>query len=179
MSTIIFLSDIHGVPSTLKRLLEHAANLKAERLVILGDLLYHGPRNGVPDLYDPQIVAELLNTHKERILCVRGNCDSEVDQMMLHFPIMSDYAELMEQGKRFFLTHGHRYNGANPPPIPDKTVLTHGHTHIPVLKDENGITIFNPGSISLPKMGFPQTFGVCENGVLSVRKLVDGEILAL
>ena len=177
--SLVFFSDIHGVPYTLKRLLEHAQILKAERLVILGDLLYHGPRNGVPDFYDPVEVADLLNANKEKILCVRGNCDSEVDQMMLHFPVLSDYAELMEQGRRFFLTHGHKYNAGNPPPIPDQTVLVHGHTHIPVFKEENGITIFNPGSISLPKMGFPRSFGVCENGVLSVRKLEDGEIMTV
>lgn len=174
---IVFFSDIHGVPSTLEKLLAHADRMQADRLVILGDLLYHGPRNGVPDFYDPKKVAEMLNERKKQILTVQGNCDCEVDQMMLEFPVLSSYAELSADGRRFFLTHGHVYNAGNLPPVPDNTVIVHGHTHIPQITHlEDGIVIFNPGSISLPKNNHPQTFGVCEDGVLSVRLLEDAGI---
>ena len=115
---IIFFSDIHGVPSTVEKLLAHADRLEADQLVILGDILYHGPRNGVPGFYDPPKVAELLNARREKILAVRGNCDAEVDQMLLKFPIMSDYAELAIDGHRFFLTHGHLWNAENLRPCP-------------------------------------------------------------
>ena len=174
---ILFFSDIHGVPSTLSRVLEHADALKADRLVILGDLLYHGPRNGVPDFYDPKKVAEMLNARKNMILTVQGNCDCEVDQMMLEFPVLSSYAELSVDDKRFFLTHGHVYNAGNLPPVPDNTVIVHGHTHIPEKTQlEDGIVIFNPGSISLPKNNHPRTFGWYENGELSIRLLDDASV---
>ena len=174
---IVFFSDIHGVPSTLEKVLNHADSLKADRLVILGDLLYHGPRNGVPDFYDPKKVAELLNARKNDILTVRGNCDCEVDQMMLEFPVLSSYAELSADNRRFFLTHGHVYNAGNLPPVPDNTIIVHGHTHIPeITRLEDGIIIFNPGSISLPKNNHPRTFGVSDNGEITVRLLEDGSV---
>ena len=168
----VFFSDIHGVPSTVKKLLAHADDLGAEQLVILGDILYHGPRNGVPGFYDPPQVAELLNARREQILAVRGNCDAEVDQMMLKFPIMADYAELAIDNHRFFLTHGHLWNAENLPALPAGTTLVHGHTHIPedrVL--ECGIRIFNPGSISLPKQQTPQSFGFFDGKTLTHHKL--------
>ena len=158
---VIFFSDIHGVPSTVEKLLAHADRLHADQLVLLGDILYHGPRNGVPGFYDPPKVAELLNSRRDQILAVRGNCDAEVDQMMLQFPIMSDYAELAVDNHRFFLTHGHLWNAGNLPTRPAGTILVHGHTHIPedrVIED-CGIRIFNPGSISLPKQQTPRSFG--------------------
>jgi len=172
---ILFFSDVHGVPETLKQLLEKATELQAEQLVLLGDVLYHGPRNGVPGFYDPEQVAEMLNRVKEKVIAVRGNCDSEVDQMMLDFPVMSDYSELVTDGQRFFLTHGHLWNSGNMPPLPSGTVFAHGHTHIPVIEvNGDGNVIFNPGSISLPKQGFMQTFGFFDGRTLSVRKLSDG-----
>ena len=169
---IVFMSDIHGVPSALEAALAKADSLGYDRLVLLGDLLYHGPRNGVPDFYDPVKVAKLLNARKERILAVRGNCDAEVDQMLLKFPIMSDYAELAVDGHRFFLTHGHLWNAENLPAIPAGTTLVHGHTHIPEDRMlECGIRIFNPGSISLPKQQTPQSFGFFDGKTLSLQKL--------
>ena len=169
---IIFFSDIHGVPSTVEKVLAHADRLGAEQLVILGDILYHGPRNGVPGFYDPPKVAELLNARREQILAVRGNCDAEVDQMLLHFPIMSDYAELAVDNHRFFLTHGHLWNAENLPAIPAGTTLVHGHTHIPEDRMlECGIRIFNPGSISLPKQQTPHSFGFFDGETLSHQQL--------
>lgn len=157
---ILFLSDIHGVPSTLEQALNAAEALKYDKIVLLGDLLYHGPRNGVPDFYDPVKVVNTLNGLKDKIVAVRGNCDAEVDQMMFEFPMMGDYA-ILEAGKeKFFLTHGHMWNEFRLPPLGTGTVLAHGHTHIPELKRiECGITIFNPGSVSLPKGGSSRSFG--------------------
>ena len=157
---IVFLSDIHGVPSALKAALSAAEALKYDKLVLLGDLLYHGPRNGVPDFYDPEEVAHVLNGLKDRIVAVRGNCDAEVDQMMFEFPMMSDYAVLDAGGETFFLTHGHLWNECRLPPLGMGTVLAHGHTHVPELKRlECGLTIFNPGSVALPKGGSSRSFG--------------------
>ena len=174
---LVLFSDIHGVPRTLRRLFEHADALGADRLVLLGDALYHGPRNGIPDEYDAPEVARLLNSRKLSLIAVRGNCDSEVDQQLLEFPIMADYAEILAGNRRFFLTHGHRYNADNVPPVPDDTVLAHGHTHIPVITRVCGVTVFNPGSISLPKGGFPRSFGFFDGEKLSVRRLDDGTVL--
>ena len=174
---LVFFSDIHGVPETVEQLFIRADELGVSTLILLGDALYHGPRNGVPERYDSPRVAELLNSRRQSILAVRGNCDSEVDQQMLKIPIMADYAELIAGGRRFFLTHGHMWNRFNVPPVPDGTVLAHGHTHIPEIADMDGITIFNPGSVTLPKGGFPRSFGFFDGEKLSVRRLDDGEII--
>ena len=157
---LLFLSDIHGVPSALDAALEAGNALGYDRIVLLGDLLYHGPRNGVPNFYDPVKVAKTLNALKDRIVAVRGNCDAEVDQMMFEFPMMGDYAVLEAGNETFFLTHGHLWNEWRLPPVGIGTVLAHGHTHVPELKKlECGMTIFNPGSVSLPKGGSSRSFG--------------------
>lgn len=157
---ILFISDIHGVPSALEAALAAGESLGWDKLVLLGDLLYHGPRNGVPNFYDPERVVKILNGFKDRIVAVRGNCDAEVDQMLLSFPLMGDYA-ILEAGKdTFFLTHGHLWNEYRLPPLGMGTILAHGHTHVPELKKlPCGLTIFNPGSISLPKGGSSRSFG--------------------
>ncbi len=164
---IAFISDIHGVPSALEAALASADALGYDRLVLLGDLLYHGPRNGVPSFYDPPKVAAMLNARKEKIVAVRGNCDAEVDQMMLDFPMMGDYA-LLDAGKEtFFLTHGHLWNECRLPPAGAGSALVHGHTHVPVLKRlECGLTVFNPGSVSLPKGGSARSFGYFDGSAL-------------
>jgi len=177
MTRILFFSDVHGVPETLARLFEHADALAPDVMALLGDALYHGPRNGIPERYDSPRVAELLNSRKKMIVAVRGNCDSEVDQQLLDFPIMADFSELLAGDRRFFITHGHRWNRFDPPPIPDGTVLAHGHTHIPELCEADGITVFNPGSITLPKNGFPRSFGFFDGERLSVRRLDDGKVI--
>ena len=154
------MSDIHGVPSALKSALAAADALGYDRLVLLGDLLYHGPRNGVPNFYDPEEVARILNGLKDRIVAVRGNCDAEVDQMMFEFPMMGDYAVLEAGKETFFLTHGHLWNERNLPPLGMGSVLAHGHTHVPELtKLKCGLTVFNPGSVALPKGGSSRSCG--------------------
>ena len=165
---IVFISDIHGVPSALRTALSAADTLGYDRLVLLGDYLYHGPRNGVPNFYDPVEVAEILNGLKEKIVAVRGNCDAEVDQLMFEFPMMSAYAVLDAGSETFFLTHGHRWNERTLPPLGMGTVLAHGHTHIPELKKLGcGLTIFNPGSVSLPKGVSTRSFGYFDGKTLS------------
>jgi len=157
---ILFMSDIHGVPSALENALIRGGELGYDKIVLLGDLLYHGPRNGVPNFYDPVLVARILNGLKDKIVAVRGNCDAEVDQMMFEFPMMSDYAILDAGKETFFLTHGHLWNEYRIPPIGMATVLAHGHTHIPENKLlECGMRIFNPGSVSLPKGGSSRSIG--------------------
>ena len=164
---ILFLSDIHGVPSTLEQALATAAPLGYDRIVLLGDLLYHGPRNGVPSFYDPEKVAAILNGLKDKIVAVRGNCDAEVDQLMFEFPMMSDYSILDAGSETFFLTHGHLWNERILPPIGIGTVLAHGHTPVPELKKlECGLTIFNPGSVSLPRGGSARSFGYFDGNTL-------------
>lgn len=146
-------SDIHGSAYWCARLLEAFEREGAERLVLLGDLLYHGPRNALPEGYAPMEVAAMLNGKKDRITAVRGNCDAEIDQKVLEFPIMADYA-LLDTGKALvFLTHGHIYNAKRPPHIAENTILLHGHTHVPVCERHDGFVCLNPGSVSIPKEG--------------------------
>ncbi|MBO5643262.1 MAG: phosphodiesterase [Kiritimatiellae bacterium] len=166
---ILFISDIHGVPSTLEAALEKAQSLEFDKLVLLGDLLYHGPRNGVPDYYDPLKVAEILNKYSEKTVAVRGNCDAEVDQAMVKFPIMDEYRILDAGNCKFFLTHGHHWNESRIPPQGTADVLVHGHTHLREHKKlECGLTIFNPGSVSLPRGGFARSFGYYDSEQLHI-----------
>lgn len=164
---LLFISDIHGVPSTLEAALRQAENLSPDRIVLLGDLLYHGPRNGVPSFYDPERVVDILNGLADRIVAVRGNCDAEVDQLMFKFPMMSDYALLDAGTETFFLTHGHLFNENRLPPIGIGTVFAQGHTHVPELKKlPCGLTLFNPGSVSLPKGDAARSFGFFDGHAL-------------
>lgn len=167
---LLFLSDIHGSPSTLLNILSRLENNPVDQIILLGDLLYHGPRNKLTDDYAPPSVVDQLNGVREKIIAVRGNCDCEVDQMLLQFPMMGDYSTLLVDGHRFFLSHGHVWNAANPPPLGTCSVLCFGHTHIPELRydDRIGLTCFNPGSLSLPKGGYPASYGFYENGKLSI-----------
>lgn len=175
---LFFASDLHGSQDATEKVLEHYRRSGAEHLVILGDVLNHGPRNPVPGSYNPPEVAELLNAYKQEIIAVRGNCDSEVDQMLLEFPMMSDYAWVMlPTGQRLFLTHGHLYNSDKRPPLKQGDVLAHGHTHIPVAEWQGEQIIFNPGSITFPRNEFAASFGLLEDNRLSVQTF-DGDVLA-
>lgn len=144
---LMIASDIHGSACFCEQLLAAFEREQADTLLLLGDLLYHGPRNDPPQGYAPKQVIELLNAKKERLLCVRGNCDSEVDQMVLDFPILSDCCVLWVDGLRIYATHGHH----DAPLLPEGTVLLGGHTHVPAWELRNGIRYANPGSVSLPK----------------------------
>lgn len=174
MKKLMIASDIHGSARWCGRLLECFEREGADRLLILGDILYHGPRNDLPEEYAPKKVMSMLNAVRDRLLCVRGNCDGEVDQMVLEFPIMADYALISLDNADIYATHGHHYNEKTPPPFPRGSILLYGHTHVPVCNRHDGFVAMNPGSVSIPKEGSAHGFMVWENGVFSWKKLEDG-----
>ena len=173
---LLFASDLHGDVGAVKELLTVFEKEKADRLVLLGDLLYHGPRNDLPSAYDPKGVIALLNARKDVILAVRGNCDTEVDQMVLDFPILADYAVLpLSNGGLAYLTHGHRYNEEAPLPMTAKDILIHGHTHVAgVTRCRDGQACLNPGSVSMPKGNTPHCYMVLEDRTFCIKCLKDG-----
>ncbi len=178
---LLIASDLHGAAPAVERLLRRFDASGAERLLLLGDILYHGPRNDLPDGYAPRAVIAALSPYADRITCVRGNCDAEVDQMVLPFPIMAETATLSVDGRAWFLAHGHRA-GANPtendlPLLPAGSVVLTGHTHIPTLeKNADGVWLINPGSTSIPKGGFPASYALYEDGHMTILGLA-GEVV--
>ncbi|MGG6313064.1 phosphodiesterase [Paenibacillus macerans] len=173
---LMFISDIHGSGAWLDRAIAKAEEERPDQIVMLGDFLYHGPRNPLPEGYDPKRVAETLNRHKQCIVAVRGNCDAEVDQMLLEFPMMADYAMIFAEGRRIYATHGHGFNIDQLPPLTDKDVFIQGHTHIPVADHKNGVFVLNPGSIALPKENYPNSYGILHDGEFAVKDF-DGGIV--
>ena len=167
-------SDIHGSEYYCRKMLEAWDSSGAERLLLLGDILYHGPRNDLPKDYDPKTVISLLNERKDRIFVVSGICDADVDQMVLVFPIMADYGLICEDDITIYMTHGHILNEDNLPPLMDGDVLLHGHTHllradrVQVGEAGKSVVILNPGSVAIPKGGNPPTYAVLENGVFQI-----------
>lgn len=151
--TYFIASDIHGSAKWCRRMLEAFEKSGASRLVLLGDILYHGPRNDLPDEYAPKDVIAMLSPYKEKILAVRGNCEAEVDQMVLPFPVMADYAVIAQGDHLVYLTHGHKFSPDNPPPLTAGDVMLSGHTHIPMDEVRDGVRFVNPGSVSIPKAG--------------------------
>ena len=172
----LIASDIHGSAYWCRRLLEKYAQEKADRLILLGDVLYHGPRNDLPDEYAPKKVIEMLNGMSDSILCVRGNCDAEVDQMVLNFPVLADYALLALGERTVYLTHGHIYNENNLPPLREGDILLNGHTHVSKCVDHGKYVYMNPGSVSIPKENTPHGYMTLENGRF-IWKALDGEII--
>lgn len=144
-------SDIHGSEYYCEKLLAAYERENAGCLLLLGDILYHGPRNALPKGYAPPKVIEMLNACRQDIICVRGNCDTEVDQMVLEFPIMADYCVIAEGKKLIYATHGHQYSEQNPPPLHQGDILLQGHTHIPKCVANDSYICLNPGSVSIPK----------------------------
>lgn len=161
---IMVASDIHGSAYYCQKMTEAYKNSGAQKLLLLGDILYHGPRNDLPKEYAPKKVIEMLNNISDEILCVRGNCDSEVDQMVLKFNIMAEYAIIYDGERMIFATHGHKFNKDNLPSLKKGDILLHGHTHIPVNKSIDGITVMNPGSVSIPKENSWHGYMIIENG---------------
>lgn len=158
---LMIASDIHGSARYCRDMLSAFEREQADRLLLLGDILYHGPRNDLPEEYAPKQVIELLNARKAQLLCVGGNCDSEVDQMVLEFPILAEYCILYAGGHMVFATHGHHFNKTAMPLLHPGDILLHGHTHVPAWETlDNGVMYFNPGSVSLPKEGSPHGYMV-------------------
>ena len=150
---IVIASDIHGSAFWCGKLMEVLEQEKPDKLILLGDILYHGPRNDLPKEYAPKQVIPMLTAWVDKILCVRGNCEAEVDQMVLPFPCMADYAVLMDGDKTLYLTHGHLWNPEKLPPLEKGTIFLYGHTHVKLDQEVNGIRCVNPGSVSIPKDG--------------------------
>lgn len=166
------ISDIHGSSYCFEKAVSAYEREKADKILILGDILYHGPRNDLPEKYNPKKIIPVLNGLKEKIICVRGNCDTEVDQMVLDFPIMAEYIILSENGKTIYATHGHKMNSL---PANKGDIVLHGHTHIPRCEFENDILYINPGSTSIPKANSKCSYMTFENGKFTWKTL-DGEI---
>ena len=174
---LLIASDIHGDLESLELVLKAFKDEDCDRLLLLGDLLYHGPRNDLPTTYAPKKVIELLNANKDYIMNVKGNCDGEVDQMVLDFPILADYILLSLDGLTVFATHGHHHNTETPPPLLPGDILLHGHTHVLAsVEFGKGNLYLNPGSAALPKEGNPRTYMVYENRCFTVKDF-DGNII--
>ena len=174
---LMIASDLHGSLKYAEMMKKRYEAEKPEKLILLGDLLYHGPRNDLPADYNPKAVITLLNNMKEELLCVRGNCEAEVDQMVLDFPVLADYMVLWLEGHMIFVTHGHTWNAKNLPPLKKGDILLHGHTHIPVVEpvEEKGIVYLNPGSLSIPKNNSPHSYMIYEDGAFFWRDLMTGQ----
>ncbi len=171
----LIVSDIHGSLTALEKVLDFYSAQHCDMLCILGDILNYGPRNGLPDGLNPKGIAEKLNAMADQIIAIRGNCDSEVDQMLLEFPIMADYALLVDEGKRLFLTHGHIYNESHLPKG-KSDFFFYGHTHLWKLEKQDETTVCNTGSITFPKGGNVPTFATYENGKVNIYQ-TDGTLL--
>jgi len=170
----LIASDLHGSASVCRGLLQRFSAENASRILFLGDLLYHGPRNDLPEEYATKEVISLLNGVRDSILCVRGNCDTEVDQMVLDFPILAPYALLPLGSRLLFATHGHIYHEKALPPLKTGDILLHGHTHVPTWEEKEGIWILNPGSLTIPKGGSKRSYMTLEDGTF-LWKTLDGE----
>ncbi|MDO4476118.1 MAG: phosphodiesterase [Lachnospiraceae bacterium] len=173
---ILVCSDIHGSAYYCRCMLKAFEEEKADRMLLLGDILYHGPRNDLPREYAPKEVIAMLNEYRDRIYAVRGNCEAEVDQMVLQFPVMADYCILPVGEHVVYATHGHVYNENNLPPMSQGDALLHGHTHVWKAEEREGWKLLNPGSTSIPKEGNPPTYAILEDGVFRV-KTFEGKVL--
>ncbi len=173
---LMFASDIHGSAYYCRKMLEAYQAEEAGRLILLGDILYHGPRNDLPKEYAPKEVIAMLNPIKNDICAVRGNCEAEVDQMVLDFPVMADYALILYGERHIYATHGHIYNENNLPPLKNGDILIHGHTHVLKAEKREDYTLLNPGSVSIPKEGNPPSYAILEDGLFTIKGF-DGTII--
>lgn len=172
----LICSDIHGSAYFCRKLIEVIEKEKADKVIILGDILYHGPRNDLPKEYAPKEVIAMLNPLKNKLLCVRGNCDTQVDQMVLDFPVLADYAVIPVGDRLIYATHGHNYNESKLPPLGDNDILLNGHTHIPKCTEYDNYIYMNPGSVSIPKEDSPHSYMTLEDGKFLWKNLLDLQI---
>ena len=169
---LMIASDIHGAAGYCRALLDAFDREGADRLLLLGDILYHGPRNDLPDEYAPKQVLAMLTERRDRIFCVRGNCDTEVDQMVLTFPILADYSVFPAADRLVYATHGHVFNTSHLPPLCPGDILLHGHTHIPAWEPfGEGNLYLNPGSVSIPKNGSARSYMTLEDTTFTWKTL--------
>ena len=170
---LLIASDIHGSAYYCDLLIKAFEKEKADKMLLLGDILYHGPRNDLPEEYAPKKVIEMLNGIEDMIFCVRGNCDTEVDQMVLNFPILADYCVIPVKNKIMYCTHGHKYNENNLPPMSKGDILLNGHTHIPKLSIHEKFIYMNSGSVSIPKENSRHSYMILEDGVFTWKNILD------
>ncbi len=168
---ILIASDIHGSAYYCEKLIRAYKEEKADRLLLLGDILYHGPRNDLPMDYAPKKVIQMLNDMKQEILCVRGNCDTEVDQMVLEFPILAEYCILPIGERMLFATHGHVFHRKNLPMLKTGDILLNGHFHVPACEKEGEIIYMNPGSVSIPKEDSEHSYMIMEDEIFTWKNL--------
>lgn len=174
---LLIASDIHGSLKYCTELVERYKEENCDKLILLGDILYHGPRNDLPDGHDPKGVIALLNDMSDEILAVRGNCEAEVDDMVLNFNVLAEYAILYHGDRLFFLTHGHKFNPQNLPKLKKGDVLFNGHTHVSKIEEIGDILYVNPGSVSIPKEGTPRGYMLVDDEKI-VHKTLNGEVVA-
>lgn len=172
---IMVAADIHGSAYYCEKLLKKYKEEACDKLLLLGDILYHGPRNDLPEEYNPKKVLAMLNEMKNEILCVRGNCDTEVDQMVLEFPVLAEYCLLYLDHITIFATHGHKFNKNFMPNLAENEVLLHGHTHVPACEKVGNNMYMNPGSVSIPKENSHHGYMTIEDGHFLWKDL-DGNI---
>ncbi len=175
MKKLMIASDIHGSAFWCRKMLEARKREGDVRLLLLGDILYHGPRNDLPDEYAPKEVISMLNEIKNEIYCVRGNCEAEVDQMVLEFPVLADYCLFPVGERMMYCTHGHIYNENTLPPMREGDILLYGHTHVPRAEWSGGHIMLNPGSVSIPKENSPHSYAVLEDGKFQLKELSSAE----
>ena len=175
---LLIASDIHGDIKCAEATINAASAHGADKILLLGDILYHGPRNDLPENYNPKAVISLLNENREKLLCVRGNCDTEVDQMVLNFPILCDSAQVLdaENGVTLYLSHGHVYSPSKLPPVTKNTVFLYGHTHVQKIEYVGDTLCVNPGSVTLPKENNKKTYAIYEDGTISILDF-DGNVI--
>lgn len=174
MKALVF-SDIHGSLPVAEHMMHIVSTIQPELVILLGDILYHGPRNLIPKGYDPMGVAKALEPIASQIIAIKGNCDSEVDEAVLSFPLVHGFTWLFFDGLRIYATHGHQFTTDNIPKLPDESILLYGHTHVPMVKNFKNITLCNPGSLTLPKENHPACYGLFDHGSFSVIT-ADGEV---
>ncbi len=170
---ILIASDIHGSGYYCERLVERFSEEKSDRLILLGDILYHGPRNDLPREYDPKKVISLLGPLSDRIFCIKGNCDSEVDGMVLKFPIESDFAAIFAGEHMMYLTHGHKIRDDHKSM---NCILINGHTHVPIAEKNEGLIHLNPGSVSIPKENSPHSYMTFDGKTFLWKNVETGEV---
>lgn len=173
----LIISDLHGSAEAFQAVAEAFAYEDADAMICCGDFLYHGPRNNLPIGYEPKELAPLLNQYKDKIYAVRGNCDAEVDQFLLEFPIMAPYILVCNGASRCFVTHGHLFNEDRMPPLSAGDIFISGHTHVPRLERVDGILYVNPGSTTLPKSLSKPGYGVMDEKTVTLKALCTHDIV--
>ena len=174
----MIISDLHGSGHYCEMMLQRYQEEKADKIILLGDVLYHGPRNALPEGYDPKKCTALLNEVKNDIIAVRGNCDAEIDQTVLEFPIMADYSVLQWENRTIYLTHGHIFDQHHPLPLKDGDIVISGHTHVPACQEDEHNVYLNPGSLSIPKENSYHSYMTLEGNTFQWKNLLDGQTYA-